>query len=175
MQQNASQRVSGKNQPSAGSDKSLPVQTLKQMQLQAIDLLLQGLSDAEVAAQINVARTTVFRWRKNQAFALHLRKLRERLFEQSAARIQNLIQPSLEILTRQLKSSDEKLAMRAASTLLRLATNAHLCGNKSPARTPSASKKKRHLSSFLKAAEDYINSPMPVPTTAGGLTPKVKF
>jgi hypothetical protein len=176
MQQNASECNDGENPKETPSSKLLPIHNLRETQLRAIDLLLHGLSDSQVAEKLDVDRSTIFRWRKTGSFARRLRVLRERLFEQSAARIQNLVHPSLEILIRQLKGSDEKLAIRAASTLLRLATNARICGNDTPKSKP---KRKRtrdvEITPRMKAIEDYINAPMPGQTKPSGLTPKFKF
>jgi hypothetical protein len=156
--------------------KPLPATSLRDIQLRAIDLLLHGFSDSQVAEKLDVDRSTIFRWRKTGFFARRLRVLRERLFEQSASRIQNLVQPSLEILIRQLKGSDEKLAIRAASTLLRLATNARICGNDSARPKP---KRKRtrgvEITPRMKAIEDFINAPMPGQTKSSGLVPKFKW
>jgi hypothetical protein len=147
------------------------------MQMRAIDLLLHGLTDTEVAAQLGIARTTLFRWRKKEYFARRLRTYRERLFDQSLAGIQQTIQPSLEILTRQLSNADNKLAMHAAATLLRIATSANLRAAHPPAR-----KRKRtratppsEITPGMQAIADYINAPMPGETTSSARVPKFKW
>jgi hypothetical protein len=177
MQQNASECNSGENTQKLDASNPGCYPNLRETQLQAIDWLLHGLSDAEVAAKLNVDRSTIFRWRKTEAFARRLRILRERLFEQSAARISMLVQPSLEILRRQLKGPDEKAAARAASTLLRLATNARICGGDFESRKPKTkrSTRSREITPAMQAIEDYINAPMPGQTKPSGLTPKFKW
>lgn len=99
---------------------------LQERQKNAIDLLLQGRSDQEVAAQIGVDRTTIFRWRKTVAFQRELDRQRRLMWDQSANQLQSMVQPALEILHRQLVSDDPKSAMRAASVLLRFATPSRL-------------------------------------------------
>ena len=46
------------------------VTNLSVEQLNAIDLLVQGLSDREVAEKVNVARETVTRWRNSAGVAV---------------------------------------------------------------------------------------------------------
>ena len=82
---------------------------LSERQRKAVELLLRGLSDQEVANQLGVDRGTVLRWRsKSVAFARELDRQRRRLWEQSAAEIQSMVGPSLSILRKQLASADER-------------------------------------------------------------------
>ena len=100
---------------------------LSERQRKAVDLLLRGLSDQEVANQLGVDRGTVLRWRsKSVAFQRELDRQRRRLWEQSAAEIQSMVGPALSILRKQLASDDERTAIRAAGVLLRFATPSRL-------------------------------------------------
>src|SRR5688572_22298546 len=100
---------------------------LSERQWKAVDLLLRGLSDQEVANQLGVDRGTVLRWRsKSVAFGRELDRQRRRLWEQSAAEIQSMVGPALSILRKQLASGDERTAIRAAGVLLRFATPSRL-------------------------------------------------
>ena len=99
---------------------------LNEQQRNAVELLLHGMSDQEVAAQLRLDRTTVFRWRKSLAFQRELERQRRRLWEQSAGEIQSMVRPALSILRKQLSGEDPKLAMRAAGVLLRFATPSRL-------------------------------------------------
>jgi hypothetical protein len=111
---------------------------LSERQRTAIELLLRGLSDHEVAAQVGVDRGTVFRWRTaSVAFQRELDRQRRALWEQSAGKIQSMVEPALSILHAQLTSGDPKLALRAAAVLLRFATPSRLAPA-SPHHTPGA-------------------------------------
>src|SRR5438876_12422902 len=81
---------------------------LTQQQQTAVELLLQGHTDAQVAAQIGVDRTTIFRWRKSDFFGAELDHHRRTLMEQSTARLQTLLDPALAILEKQLAGDDPK-------------------------------------------------------------------
>src|SRR4051794_24297302 len=73
-----------------------PADELSQPQRSAIELLLQGLSDTAVARELGVDRTTVFRWRKKQAFRKDLERERRLMWRQSVKRIQSLVTPALD-------------------------------------------------------------------------------
>ena len=128
---------------------------LTERQRNAVALLLQGHSDQEVAGQLNVDRTTIFRWRKSVAFAREMDRQRKLIWEQSVTQIQSMVQPALTILHRQLTSDDPQQAMRAASVLLRFATPSRLLA---PSATTDASKSARQFEQDL---FEYIDSPMP--------------
>jgi hypothetical protein len=102
---------------------------LSERQRNAVELLLRGLSDQEVAAQVVVDRGTILRWRtRSVAFQRELDRQRRALWEQSAGEIQSMVQPALSILRKQLASDDPKVCMRAAAVLLRFATPSRLVG-----------------------------------------------
>ncbi len=138
---------------------------LSQRQRNAVELLLRGLSDQDVAAQLGVDRTTIFRWRKSIAFQRELDRQRRALWEQSAGKIQSMVEPALAILHGQLTSSDPKLAMRAAAVLLRFATPSRLAPGallSSSSSSPDAPGKtsnsdKQYVDDLLA----YVDAPMP--------------
>jgi hypothetical protein len=129
---------------------------LSERQRNAVELLLRGMSDQEVSAQLGVDRGTIFRWRsKSVAFQRELDRQRRALWERSAGRIQAMVDPALEILQKQLASGDEKVALRAAAVLLRFATPSRLAGLGNAGTPPDASKQ---LGDDLIA---YVEAPMP--------------
>ena len=127
---------------------------LTQQQQTALELLLRGLTDAQVAAQLGVDRGTVFRWRKSDLFAQQLDHHRRTLMEQSTARLQTLLDPALDILEKQLAGDDPKTQLRAAAILVRLATPARL-------RPIRSRPKKSAADSFEKRLNAYVNAPLP--------------
>src|SRR6266511_4092557 len=95
---------------------------LTQQQQNAIELLLQGASDTQVAEKLAVDRSTIFRWRKSDLFAAELDFHRRALREHPTARLQALLDPALDILQAQLTANDPRTQLRAAITLVRMAT-----------------------------------------------------
>src|SRR5437667_11918377 len=82
---------------------------LSQRQQKAIHLLLQGLGDEQVGAQLGVDRTTIFRWRQQVAFLRELDRQRRVIWERSANQLQAMVQPALDILRAQLTGEDPKM------------------------------------------------------------------
>jgi hypothetical protein len=127
---------------------------LSERQFRAVELLLRGSSDQEIATHLGVDRGTVFRWRKSVAFQREMVRQRHELFERSASEIQSLIGPALKILRTQLASDDPKTALRAAGTLLRFATPSRLA----PAQVADVPDEQRQHVDDIFA---YIDAPMP--------------
>ncbi|MGB7159850.1 MAG: helix-turn-helix domain-containing protein [Tepidisphaeraceae bacterium] len=126
---------------------------LSQSQLNAVELLLRGMSDQQVAGQLGVDRGTILRWRKKVAFQREMDRQRRILWERSAGEIQAMVSPALDILRKQLSSDDTKLAMRAAGVVLRFATPSRLA--------PGARKivdEEKQLGDDLIA---YVDAPLP--------------
>jgi hypothetical protein len=130
---------------------------LGEKQKNAVALLLQGLSDEQVAARVGVDRTTIFRWRKSIPFARELDRQRKILWQQSAARLQSMVEPALDILRGQLTSDDPKLRLRAAAILLRFATPSRLAPSSAGAEKTAKAESERHFQDII----DYIEAPLP--------------
>ncbi|MGB7161514.1 MAG: helix-turn-helix domain-containing protein [Tepidisphaeraceae bacterium] len=130
---------------------------LSERQRIAVELLLRGMSDQEVAAQVGVDRSTVFRWRGNVAFQRELDRQRRILWERSAGEIQSMVSPALGILRRQLDSGDDKIATRAAGVVLRFATPSRLLPS-TPHGMPKEFDEQKQYGDDLIA---YVDAPMP--------------
>ena len=167
LQQDATQCSNQKNEDDALHRFLFPRRDLTSPQIRAIDLMLQGLSDAEVARQLRVDRTTVFRWRKSENFARQLDAQRQALLQQSTARLQTLLDPALDILQKQLQNSDPKIQVRAAAILVRMATPARLARvSAADALAHEQQAEQEDLSARLDA---YINAPLPGTMSEGVL------
>ena len=96
---------------------------LSPKQQTAMELMLQGLGDLQVAERLGIERTTVYRWRtKPGPFRKRLARYRREVWKQQADRMRGMVQPALEVLQKQLTNTDDpRLAMRAAAILLRFA------------------------------------------------------
>jgi hypothetical protein len=131
---------------------------LSERQRTAVELLLRGLSDHEVANQIGVDRGTIFRWRSNLAFQRELDRQRRVFWERSASAIQAMVEPALDILRKQLAGDDPKEAMRAASVLLRFATPSRLAPATPREKIDPAFDTEKQFGDDLIA---YVEAPMP--------------
>ena len=136
---------------------------LSERQRNAVELLLRGLGDHEVATQVGVDRGTVFRWRKSVAFQRELDRQRRSLWEQSAGQIQSMVKPALSILQKQLASDDQKTALRAAAVLLRFATPSRLVGGGGGSASSSSpeAQAKRSSKQYVDDLIAYVEAPLP--------------
>jgi len=88
-------------------------------QLNAIDLLIFGKTDKEVAETIGVGRNTVSKWYKNAFFIAELNARREGLWRESKDRLKALVYDAVNVLSNGLNSSDEKIAVTSAVHILK--------------------------------------------------------
>ena len=97
-------------------------EALTPQQFQAIELVLLGKKDREVADAVGVSRRTIIRWRLQDAdFIAELHRRRRELCDGSADRLRRLLDPSIDVLIEFLQSRYDMHRFRAATTLLRLA------------------------------------------------------
>jgi hypothetical protein len=160
-----SQRATGRNIKFVSSQEAARIavrsQHLTPQQTRAIDLLLRGMTDLQVAAEIGVNRGTIYRWRRSSFFAEVLGKLRMQVWEQSAQQMQALTEPALELMRTLLGGEDRNLALRAAGMVLRAALSIHAKSSRlgKPVQPPQD---KDTWDEF----DAYINAPMPLPGMA---------
>jgi hypothetical protein len=147
--------------PQEAARNALAANRLTPQQTQAIELLLRGLSGAQVAEEVGVDRGTIFRWRRSSLFAEILGKLRMQAWEQSAQRMQSMIEPALDLLKETIAGDDRRLALRAAGMVLRTASSVHT----KPSRRSTRAKPKRKNETWDEL-EAFINAPMPLPGMA---------
>ena len=88
-------------------------------QLNAIDLLILGKTDREVAEIVGVRRETVTKWHKNPFFSAELSIRREELWVDAKLRLKSLAHEAVNVLTKGLSSRDEKVAITAAVHILK--------------------------------------------------------
>jgi hypothetical protein len=130
---------------------------LTERQRTAVEFLLRGGSDQEVAAQVGVDRGTVLRWRKTIPFQRELDRQRRLLWEQSAGQLQSMVQPALNILQKQLTSDDVNLQIRAATVLLRFATPSRLAPAARGPESLERDEQKQQLDDLMA----YVDAPLP--------------
>lgn len=88
-------------------------------QLNAIDLLIFGKTDKEVAETIAVGRNTISKWYKNAFFIAELNARREELWKDAKLRLKSLAHEAVDVLSNGLHSSDEKVAITSAVHILK--------------------------------------------------------
>jgi len=88
-------------------------------QLNAIDLLILGKTDREVAEIVGVRRETITKWHKNPFFSAELNVKREELWIDAKLRLKSLVHEAVNVLTSGLASKDEKVAITAAVHILK--------------------------------------------------------
>ena len=81
-------------------------------QLNAIDLLVVGKTDQEVARAVSVSRQTVCGWRLyHPDFQAALNKRRREVWGAAADKLRSLLPKALEVIERELEREDVKVAL----------------------------------------------------------------
>jgi DNA-binding CsgD family transcriptional regulator len=102
----------------AMQSRSLPPK-LTPEQLNAIDLLIFGKTDKDVAETIGIGRNTISKWYKNAFFVAELNARREELWRDAKLRLKSLTHEAVDVLSNGLHSSDEKTAITSAVHILK--------------------------------------------------------
>lgn len=90
----------------------------------AIEELLLGKKDREVAEIVGVQRQTVNEWRnKNLLFAAELARRRDEMYAEARGRLQALSEKAIDVLEEKLGCDDPKVAVQAAQLILKFATS----------------------------------------------------
>ena len=90
-------------------------------QLRAIELLLAGMSDSEVAEKLNVNRSTIFRWKKDDPlFIATYNQFVDSINQASLKKEIEIRNLALEAMKELLKSKDDAVRLRAAKECLQL-------------------------------------------------------
>ena len=91
-------------------------------QLSALELLLTGMSDAEVAQNVGVSRQTVWLWRSREPeFMAELSERRDSLWSTQSDKLRALLPDALKVIQASLSSPDESTRLRAAFQVLKAA------------------------------------------------------
>jgi hypothetical protein len=93
-------------------------QALSSQQERALRLMLAGLPDSQVADEIGVNRTTLWRWRADDCFAAELNRRRHEVWDASLERLRSLVPLALDALAEELQGARR---LRAAAAVLGLA------------------------------------------------------
>jgi transposase-like protein len=90
-------------------------------QMHAIELYARGSTDSEVATELGVERSTVWRWRtQDRNFRSTLRRVHAEVSGAGAARLEGLVEKALDVIASTL--ADERVSpavrLRAAESVL---------------------------------------------------------
>ena len=88
------------------------VEGVSDNQLQAIDLLIQGVRPGEVAHRVGVARETLWRWRQRPEFRRQLELQRFELHASRVDRIWTLVDMAYDVVEEHLEEGDSQVALR---------------------------------------------------------------
>lgn len=93
-------------------------------QQNAIELLLAGKSDAEVANAVGVERVTVCQWRNHHPdFRAVLNELRLQMWEASVSRLNSLQSRSIQVVEEAIEKGDTEVALGIIQALKGLVDN----------------------------------------------------
>jgi hypothetical protein len=117
----------------AEAKRNLLDRTLTPIQLQAISLLITGLSDSAVAKKLSINRKTINRWRLfDPLFASRLNRMRKAIWANTIDRLRSLLPKSVAILAKALASDNTSHQLRAAIQLLKIAGASRLAPRTGP-------------------------------------------
>jgi hypothetical protein len=88
-------------------------------QLNAIDLLCTGQTQAQTAEEIGVTRVTITRWCQNPFFVAMLNQRREEIWKDAKLRLKALAGEAVDTLVKSIHSTDEKVALSSAVHVLK--------------------------------------------------------
>ena len=77
----------------------------------AIDLLMTGKPDREVAAAVGVSRQTIAQWRQHPVFMAELNQRRHTLWADAHARLRALISGAVDVIEEAVREGDLKAAI----------------------------------------------------------------
>jgi len=89
-------------------------------QLHAMELLVAGKSDAEVASELGIDRSTIWRWRQNPTFADEVVRLQHLQREAAFARMAALVTAAVDVIGAVMTDPEApaSVRLRAASEVL---------------------------------------------------------
>jgi len=94
---------------------------LTMRQEQALEMMLEGVSDGDIAQKIGVTRQTVNNWRNNDYhFRFMLSQRRLQVWEKRRDEMADLYQEAMTVVRKELKSRNAKTRFKAAAQILKM-------------------------------------------------------
>ena len=95
--------------------------TLSQKQEKALDLVVRGCNDVEVARRVGVSRQVINAWRNHDTgFQYELEVRRQAVREKHQDKMNELVEQALEVVGQALGEGDEKTRLQTAMFVLRM-------------------------------------------------------
>ena len=101
--------------------KALTSRELTSAQLKVISLSLAGVSIEDIAKEIKISRTMIYRWLKQDLFQETLDLQRQEIFERGITRLKSAVDLAVIVLINALGSNNPSLQRLAAKDILSLA------------------------------------------------------
>ena len=95
----------------------------------AIELMLQGIKQTDIAEQIDVAAETISRWKLDSNFVAALNGARLARWESTQAALDNLAEQAIDSLTELLQSDDSKVRIESLKLYFNIAKLGEPYGN----------------------------------------------
>jgi predicted DNA-binding protein YlxM (UPF0122 family) len=127
---------------------------LEPKQEKALEYMLAGISDSEIAKKLNVTRQTVNYWRNQDLdFIYELQMRRNQLWEGYRDELSDLYKLAVEEIKKSMKSKDPKIRLQVAMQILRLPALQENLKNKTLC-DPKTLNEKRDKSDLSQALSD---------------------
>ena len=98
----------------------LDEEKLDERQERAIFLLMEGKTISEVAAELGISRTTIYRWKKNDAlFRKELDRLKWSAWEAGESKLISARTAAIDAAIELLEHEDARIKLKAIDTILR--------------------------------------------------------
>ena len=94
---------------------------LNEKQLVAIEMLILGKSVSSTARDLQIDRSTLFRWRQEAHFSEYLTQRRQQVWNEANDRLRAMVNRSLDVMEEHLADRYDRARFRAASVILRVA------------------------------------------------------
>ena len=92
-------------------------------QREAISLFLTGKTETEVAEAIGVSRQTIWKWKRETDFNHDIVEAGENILSEHTLAVSKLVDEAIAVMSELLKSEDETIRFKAATSVLNSAKN----------------------------------------------------
>ena len=148
---------------------------LTSKQRRAIYLMVKGLTNIEIAAQLKMRRETLSRWKKKPEFAKKFDQVMEEFRLGMQHRLANLIDASITTVRSELSYSNDPKRIQTALGVLKLLGIDRILPPNDPnvPQTITAGDQENILSNSMRSTESTSSIVVPTPSACSEVTPKL--